>query len=493
MTLELPVLAEKAGASIREHALSNGLRVLLVERHLDPIVAVMLWYRVGSRDEDEKTAGVSHFLEHMMFKGSSSFGKGEVDRVTTLLGGSNNAFTTNDHTAYWFELASDRWEAALAIEADRMRALLLDPTEFAAEKAVVLEELAMGLDDPWRRLTEMAQDAVFGRHPYRRPIIGHADALKVLTVDEMRAHYARHYRPENAVLVVCGDFEPARAIELVEKHLGSIPSARVPSPPTFRPAPGEPAGEKRFSMTWDDEGRRLCMAWPTTAVGTDEDWVFDLVTTVLTGGRLSRLHRKLVLERGLATTVSTQNDARVDGGAFWLMAECAQGVAPEKLEAAIDAELARLRDDLVPAKELERAKRILASGEAYDSETVSDLAEELGEFAIDADWRLSLATMDRIRAVTPTQVRDVAKRMLANERRVVAWSLPKKPAASARKSKSSARVERDPGVAQSSPDAARRARAKPEAAKSRSKLRAGAGRSSAARGKSKVVAARSVR
>jgi len=425
MSTTLPILATKAGATIREHRLSNGLRVLLAERHLDPVVAVILWYRVGSRDEDERTAGVSHFLEHMMFKGSQAYGKGEVDRVTTLLGGSNNAFTTNDHTGYWFELASDRWEAALEIEADRMRGLLLDATEFVAEKAVVLEELAMGLDDPWRRLTELVQEAVFGRHPYRRPIIGHADALQRLTVDDMRAHYARHYRPDNAVLVVCGDFDPERALALVEQHMGGIEPASAVVDVPFRPLPGDPPGERRLSMRWDDEGKRLCMAWPSGAVGSDEDWALDLVTTVLTGGRLSRLHRRLVLEQGLATSVSTQNDTRVDCGAFWLFAECAQGVDAATLEAAVDAEIETLRRELVPAKELERGKRILASGEAYESETVSDLAEEIGEFAIDADWRLALHTIEKIRAVTPAMLRDFARRVLAPERRVVAWSLPK--------------------------------------------------------------------
>jgi zinc protease len=329
VSAELPVLASKAGASVRETRLENGLSVLLLERHMDPVVAVILWYRVGARDEDERVAGVSHFLEHMMFKGSARFGKGEVDRVTTLLGGTNNAFTTSDHTAYWFELASDRWEAALEIESDRMRALLLDPAEFTAEKAVVLEELAMGQDDPWRRLTELVQDALFGRHPYRRPIIGHADALQRLSVDEMRAHYQRHYRPGNAVLVVCGDFQPERALELVRRHFGDIAPPPLPAVEPFRPAPAEPAGERRLSMRWDDAGQRLCVAWPGAKVGSDDDWALDVLATVLTGGRLSRLHRRLVLERGLATSVSTQNDARVEAGAFWLFAECAQGVRPE--------------------------------------------------------------------------------------------------------------------------------------------------------------------
>jgi zinc protease len=323
-----------------------------------------------------------------------------------------------------------------------MRGLLLDAQEFVAEKAVVLEELAMGLDDPWRRLTELVQESVFGRHPYRRPIIGHADALHRLTVEEMRAHYARHYRPDNAVLVVCGDFEPARALALVEKHLGHIAPPPAVADEPFRPLPGDPPGERRLSMRWDDEGRRLCMAWPSGAVGSDDDWALDLATTVLTGGRLSRLHRRLVLEQGLATTVSTQNDTRVDCGAFWLFAECAQGVDAATLEAAVDAEIERLRRDLVPAKELDRAKRILASGEAYESETVSDLAEEIGEFAIDADWRLSLQTIERIRAVTPAMLRDCARRVLAPERRVVAWSLPKNEAASAAPKKTKSKPAR---------------------------------------------------
>ena len=138
----------KAGAIIHEHRLRNGLQVLIAERHDDPVVAAMVFYGVGARNERAEEAGVSHFLEHMMFKGSSKFGKGEVDRITTVLGGSNNAFTTPDHTAYWFELASDRWEIALDIEADRMSGLALDPKEFQSEKKVVLEELSMGRDDP---------------------------------------------------------------------------------------------------------------------------------------------------------------------------------------------------------------------------------------------------------------------------------------------------------------------------------------------------------
>jgi zinc protease len=427
--------ARKAGARITEHRLANGLTVLLAERHLDPVVAVMLWYRVGSRDEEEREAGVSHFLEHMMFKGSRRFGKGEIDRITTALGGGNNAFTSADHTAYWFEFASDRWEKALEIEADRMRNLLLDAREFESEKAVVLEELSMGEDEPWRALTQEVQLALFQRHPYRRPVIGFADSLAALSVEDMRAYYGRHYRPRNAVLVVAGDFEPRRALKVVRAQFGEIssnlagdrPGAGGTATAPFRPRATDPRGERRLTIPWDDEGRRLCLAWPTTTVGTDGDWTLDLVSTLLAGGKLSRLHRRLVIEKRLATSISSHNDTRVDAGALWIFAECAQGVAPEVLERAVDGEIEELAKELVPARELDRAKRTIASGEAHEHETITDLAEQLGEFAVDAHWRLALEAPARLASVSARAIRDCARTYLRKDRRVVGWCLPKAP------------------------------------------------------------------
>jgi len=418
--------AIKAGARIREHRLENGLTVLLAERHHDPVVAVMLWYRVGSRDEEDREAGVSHFLEHMMFKGSRRFGKGEIDRVTTALGGMNNAFTTSDHTAYWFEFASDRWERALEIEADRMRHLLLDPTEFESEKKVVLEELAMGDDDPWRTLTREVQMAIFRRHPYRRPVIGFADSLKAMAVADMRDYYARFYRPGNAVLVVCGDFEPGKALASVRRHFGKIPDGEAPvARPAFRPALEEPTGETRVEVRWDDKGRRMGIAWPTAAVGTDEDWSLDLASTLLAGGKLSRLHRRLVIDERMATSVSSHNDSRVEAGVFWVFVEAAQDAEPRKLERVLDEEIGRLAAREVSPRELSRAKRLIAAGEAHESETVSDIAEDLGEFAVDARWRLALDARERIASVDAVAIRQSAAKFLRPERRVVGWCLPR--------------------------------------------------------------------
>lgn len=414
------------GSIVHEHRLRNGLRVLIVERHLDPVVAVTLWYGVGARDEREQEAGVSHFLEHMMFKGSKAFGKGEVDRLTASLGGSNNAYTSYDHTAYWFEFASDRWEQALDLEVDRMRGLLLDADEFDAERAVVLEELGMGEDDPWRNLSREVGQVLFGRHPYGRPIIGYRDTLAAMDPASMRDYHQRFYHPGNATLLICGDVNPKAALKAARARFGALESRDVaPVNSGWRPPIVHPEGPRRLTVRWDDPASRMLMAWPGAKVGSDDDFALDLVSSLLTGGRLSRLHRKLVLEQGLATYVSASNDARVEGGAFWLFAEAAQGVDPSKLEEALRAELTRLSTELVPTAEMKRVRLTLESSEAYEAETVSDLGDHIGQYAVDQDWRLVLEFDERRRAITAKRVREAAARIMDPERCVVGWSLPR--------------------------------------------------------------------
>jgi zinc protease len=414
-----------AGARVEEHALANGMKVLIAERHGDPVVAIVLAYKVGARNETERESGLSHFLEHMMFKGCAKLAKGEVDRLTAELGGQNNAFTSYDHTAYWFEFAADRWETALDIEAERMSSLAIDAGEFTAEREVVLEELSMGEDDPWSQLAKRVEGALFPRHQYGRPVIGYVDTLRGLAPSDMRHYYRRFYHPSNATLVVCGDVDPAKALGAIRARFDGI-EAGVPytQADCFRGALAEPLGETRVQMRWDDEGKRLAMAWPSAKVGSADDHALDVALAVLASGRLSRLQRRLVLDRSLATSVSISNDARIEGGVFWLFAECAQGVEPAALERAVDAELGRLAGELVSAKELARAKAILCASEAYDSEAVSDVAEELAEYACDADWRMAFDGGAAIRAVTAKGLRETVARLLTSERRVVGWCLP---------------------------------------------------------------------
>jgi len=411
------------GAKVHEHRLRNGLRVILLERPDIPVVTSLLWYGAGSRHEAPHEAGVAHFLEHMMFKGTKRFGKGVVDATTTSLGGSINAFTSYDHTAYWFELASDRFEAALELEADRMGGLLLDPVEFRNEKAVVLEELSMGRDSPWGRLRQDVSHVQFGRHPYGAPIIGHPETLESMHVDLMRGWYERTYQPCMGTLVLAGELHPSSTLSLVRKHFGKVPRGE---PAPFVPcAPlRAPEGERRIEKRWDDAASRMIMAWRTTSVGTDEDFDLDLIDTLLTGGRVSRLHKRLVLTEGLATMVGSSSETLVEGGAFWLHSEAVPGVDPAALEKVVDEEIQRLAEELVPAQEMRRVQRTLRSLDAYEAETVSDLAEWFGGLAVDADWRLLLELEERRAQVNARRIRVTARKLLTSDRRVIGWSLP---------------------------------------------------------------------
>lgn len=422
-----PVLERRCGALIHERRLANGLRILIGERHLDPVVSCLLFYRVGSTDETEREAGCSHFLEHMMFKGSEQFAKGDVDELTARLGGQNNAFTSYDHTAYWFEFAADRWERALEIEADRMRGLSLDAAEFEAEREVVLEELAMGEDDPWTVLGRRVEAAVFQRHAYGRPIIGNPASLTALSVEDMAEYHARFYNPANATLVVCGDVTPTKVVRAAREHFGSIPAAPEPSRAFWAPLE-EPGGETRLEMRWPDSGNRLCIGWPTVPVGHPDDDVLDVIQTLLVTGRRARLQRRLVLDADLALSVTAHNDTRVQGGAFWLMVDAARGAERADVERAIDAELERLSTERLRASELARAVSMLVASEAHEGESISDLAHELGGFAVDADWRMAFDGAARLARITPAQVKRVAREVLGRNRRVVGWCTPEETA-----------------------------------------------------------------
>src|SRR5262252_10589454 len=204
-----------ATEDVRKTVLGNGLVVLTKEVHTSPIVTSMIWYRVGSRNEELGHTGKSHFLEHMLFKGTERFKKGEIDLLTLKNGGANNAFTSHDFTAYYFNFASDRWDIALEIEADRMVNCTFEPDEFEAEKKVVIEELKTSLDSPWGLLIQETDATAYKVHPYRNPIVGWLQDVERATDIEQQAYYRKHYHPGNATLVLSGDFETDRVLDKV--------------------------------------------------------------------------------------------------------------------------------------------------------------------------------------------------------------------------------------------------------------------------------------
>ncbi|HKD99882.1 MAG TPA: pitrilysin family protein [Planctomycetota bacterium] len=438
---------------VREHRLRNGLLVLAAERRANPVVTSMIWYRVGSRDEATGETGLSHFLEHMLFKGTRRLGKGEIDLITARLGGHNNAFTDHDYTAYYFNFARDRWETAFAIEAERMARCLLERGEFESEKKVVLEELRMGDDDPWRELYDAVEAAAYQVHPYRHPIIGWKADLEALDRERMRTFYRRHYGPDRAVVVVAGDVAAREVFDAAERHFGKIRPLRRPRLPVIAEPPQR--GERRLRLERDTPMRRLLLAFHGARCGDRDDYALDVLASLLTGGRASLLHRRLVKRLRVASHVFAENDARLEPGLLWVGLEVRDGVKENDAEAALVAELAALGRRGPAPRDLARAKRVIVSGQAFGLESANEIAERVGRAEVYRSWRYVDTYLPRIEAVGGARIREIAHELLDESRRTVGWSVPKRREAA--RTPGRARIATPIGVAARRP--ARRASA----------------------------------
>ncbi len=361
-------------APLAVETLDNGLTLCLAPHSRGPVVATALWYRAGTAHEPPERAGLAHFLEHLMFKGSARFAPGEIDRRTQALGGSNGAFTTHDATVYYFDFSREHWTEALAIEADRMAGLRIDPGEVATERRVILEELAMSEDDPWPALEDAVNAELFGRHPYGRPPLGRRPALEAIEPDDLERFYRSHYGPDNAVLAVAGDFGPRAARAVREAFDRLEPLGRPPSPP---PAPRFRRGPRRVERR-RGEVPRLLVALPCPAADDPLYAPLRLLLTVLGGGRASRLHDLLVERLQLCLAVSTEISETVLPGVSTVAAELVPGAEPERVEAAVVEEIGRLHREPPAAAEIERARRLLVSDWVYSLETVEQLALAAG-------------------------------------------------------------------------------------------------------------------
>ncbi|MFN3242732.1 MAG: insulinase family protein [Planctomycetota bacterium] len=403
--------------------LDNGFRALLVERGPLPVVTSVCWYQVGSRDERTGETGVSHFLEHMMFKGTDKFGKGQIDLQTSKMGGSNNAFTDTDSTAYYFSLASDRWETALEIEASRMRDCLLDPAEFQSEKGVVLEELAMGEDEPWRPLYQAVEATMFQVHPYHHPIIGYREELERLSVGGMRDYYERHYGPNRACLTVVGAIDRKRTRQRIEQLFGDMPRVADRAVAIREP---EPAGERRVTIQSPHSVTRLCLGFPTCRMGERDDYALDLLAMELGNSKNSRLYRRLVLDDRLCSEVMALNEVRQDPGGFFVMCELHPGKNPDKVERAIREEFAGLIADGIKARDLRRIRTQIESSFLFQDETAHDLAMKLARFEAGTPdgYRTLGDVLPTYESMANDELREVAAKFFRFDRASIAWAVP---------------------------------------------------------------------
>jgi predicted Zn-dependent peptidase len=413
-----PARAAEAPSAIREHTLANGLRILMCEDHKAPVVAVQVWYQVGSKDERPGLTGSSHLLEHMMFQGAAKYGPGEFDRQLVRHGGQNNAFTTADFTAYHEVLASEHLDLAFDLEADRMTGALLPAAKLVSEKEVVKEELRGSSDNsPIGAAWDLLPSLAWLAHPYHWPVGGWVSDLDAVSRDEIVAYYRTYYRPNNALLVVTGDFEPAEAIALAERHFGAIPPVdHIPRNPTKEP---DLPGERRAELLRPVSSPVVLAGYRLPAAGHPDLPALTLLASILSRGESSRLHQALVYRGKVAREIDAGLDPGKDGSTFYVAALPMPGVTPARAEAALDAELRRVRTAGVGAAEVAKALVAAEAAQIFGRESAEGLAEAIGQHASLTGDPDPAADLAKLRAVTPADVKRVAVAYLRRANRAV--------------------------------------------------------------------------
>jgi len=426
----LVCLSANAGAEIaQEFVLKNGMKILVKEDHRAPTVTHMIWYKIGSMDEFNGTTGVAHALEHMMFKGTKTLKVGEFSRHVAALGGTENAFTTKDYTAYFQEIEKSKLEDVIALEADRMANLVFDKDEFAKEIRVVMEERRWRTDDQPTALVREALDATaFAAHPYRNPVIGWMDDLENMTVEDAKAWHEQWYAPNNATMVVSGDVDPKQVLALAEKYFGSI--TRKEHKPTKPQNEPPQHGIKRVTVKAPAENPYVVLAFkvPTLRdVEKDGDvHALDVLATVLDGYDNARLNAMLVRTDKVANAVSVDYENIARGPTLFLVDGVpAQGTTTLQLEQRLRAEIQRVAKDGVSESELKRVKAQLIAGQIYKRDSIFGQAMEIGVMEMSG---ISHTQIDRIieklKGVTSKQVQAVAQKYFGDDELTIATLVP---------------------------------------------------------------------
>jgi len=426
----------RAAERTHEFMLDNGLKLIVSEDHRAPIAVVQIWYKIGSSFEYDGITGVSHALEHMMFKGTEKVPPGKFSEIVSAHGGNENAFTSTDYTAYFQTWSADNVELSFQLEADRMRNLLLAESEFKNEIRVVLEERRLRTDDnPRALLGETARAVAYQTSPYRQPVIGWAADLQGMRIEDLRAWYTRWYAPDNATLVVVGDVDPTEVYALANKHFGPLPRQGVDTP-RVRPEVSQ-HGTKAVTVT-SEKARvpQLYMAYKSPvlndalAAGSEvaewEIYALDVLSETLDGGPSARLPRRLVREAGIAASVGADYSSASRLSTLFSFSAAPSGDhSLEDLESAILDEIAKLQKEPPTTAELERIKTQVVAERIYERDSMFYQGLIIGTLeSVGLDWRLNDEYVEKIKQVTPEQVRAVAAKYLVPERLTIAKLLP---------------------------------------------------------------------
>ena len=422
-----PASAQRFGAE--SFTLDNGMQIVVVPNHRVPAVMQMVWYKIGGADDPLGKSGIAHFLEHLMFKGTMATPSGAFTALISRNGGRDNAFTTQDYTAFHETIARDRLDLVMRLEADRMTGLELDDKVVLPERDVVLEERRMRIDnEPAALLGEQLRATLFLHHPYRNPTIGWVNEIRLLGTEDALASYRKWYAPNNAILVIAGDVDAVEARPLAERYFGPIPAQslaarmRVEEPPHYAATRLEMKSARAAQPQWN----RSYLAPSYRAGETAQAYPLQVLAEILGGGAGSRLYKTLVLDRNLALSAGAHYSPNtIDLTVFGLYATPKPGVSVADLEAAVDAELRRLVRDGVDPDELRRAEERMRAASLYARDSLSGPANIIGAaLAIGQDLEEVEAWPDRIGAVTAAEIDNAARSVLVERNSATGVLLP---------------------------------------------------------------------
>ncbi|MDQ8039087.1 MAG: pitrilysin family protein [Rickettsiella sp.] len=415
--------------NVHEYHLKNGLKLLVKEDHRAPVVISEIWYKVGGSYEPNGITGISHALEHMMFRGTQKYGPNRLEQIVAANGGQQNAFTDNDFTAYYQEFSVDKLSISFNLEADRMRNLLLRQGDFAKEIQVVMEERRMRVDDnPQATLLERFNAAAFVESPYHHPVIGWKNDLKNMTVTDVRAWYKNWYAPNNAIVVVVGDVKPNEVYQLARKYFDPIQPIPLPA---IKPTGNiQPLGQHRLTLHIPAQLTWLVMAYPVPVIKTDfkssDPYVLDLIATLLSSGNSGQLAKNLIRGKQIAAEAdASYNPFSRLNNLFILDAIPTPGHTLTELETSLLKQIKLLQTHIVSTEELKRAKAQIAANKIYQEDSITQQAYELGSLAaVDLPWQLEKDYLKHINAVTPKQIQNVANKYLQSQYLTIAHLHP---------------------------------------------------------------------